>query len=778
MLSGLVGLGTYYNVIVGIIRMVCLIIDSIVYSFAAICYQLAINMYSLEELIPTGGIVDRMQSTIYAFLAIVMFFRIAFSLLEMLVDPSKIDDKEKGASKIVTNIVICLVLIVAIPKIFEVAKDVQARVIEEHLIEKAIYGDDYKDNVSNNLGNKMALATWSVFLKPSRNSFVDDAMEGNTIEGLKLKFFAEGSAAETAWADVFSVESSSRTFTLKLLPLLLVLNERTLYVGGNYDLSYLIIISTVAGVYLAWVFIKLAIDIAYRALKLIVLEILSPIAVISYIDPKSSKDGLFAKWTKETVGTYLSLFVKIFVFALASILLMTYSENWENGKVTGQGLTVLIALIAFIKNAPKFIDKLFGTELQKGSESKFATDMLRGAFGSVGSAAIGGIGGAIVAKKSKMPVGKSVWEGVKKGATSGFTSARKGDFLGYGKSIYGGAVGDAGRSYFGQQSFADSKKQDDRLKWAKENAKRVASEAESHSFLKTNPSGEGEFRDKLIDTYKNGTKRQQKIAGEFLEHMGMAEKDSNGNLNIFDAVETTDANGNVIVDNKATSAADRARSVLKTDAQRAKVRALYGKAMASTEIFSDTSDVGKQMQDNAMHSFTAYREQAKSDLVASVAGDFGRQFDLSIKTGSLETLVSDFETQLNSSYMTPELKTDLERAISIASAKVSDTASPDEKAAAWNEKIQKLQPLISKIETNYTLISKNAAGQNQYYTGKAEDASKALGAMKKDPRTQADAMVLDLAKEGDPYLTTDEIKQEANNLNNRNGYNRRKNGNP
>lgn len=751
-------MGAQVSIISDVLRSITFLLDSLIYGLIPSVFKAIYGLFDINEVLGAdnvNNILATMKNTIYSFLAIAMFFRVAFSLLEMLVDPAKIDDKEKGAGKIATNIVICLVLLIAMGPIFDTAKEIQSKILNEKMIERAIIGSSYGEDNSSLLGNELALSTWSVFLVPTVNS-------GRAYDAYVNTFGSENNRP-SYWSlstvgdhllDVTGVPIISDIASR------LGINWIGQILGGGsyYELSYTIFISTIVGIYLLWTIVKLCIDVAYRSIKFLALELLSPIAVISIIDPSSSKKGLFSKWLSETLSTYLSLFIRIFVFALCSVLLKTF-QNFNGGLK----IFYILAVIAFLKSAPKFIDKLFGTELSKDSDTKFASDLLRGGLGLIGGAAVGGIGNAVVAKRNKMPIGKSAWEGIKKGATGGFTSARKGDLLGYGKSIYSGVTGEAGSGYYGIQKYSDAKKQEDRLKWAKERAKRVASESESHSFLKTNPKGEGEFRDKLIDTYKNGTDKQKKFAGEFLEHMGMATRDEEGNLKIIDAVKKKDENGNEVIDDIATSNADRERSALKTDADRAKVRALYGKAMASTEIFSESSDVGKQMQDNAMNSFTAYREQAKADLVSAVAGDFGKQFDLSIKTGSLSTLVADFESQLNSSFITEDLKNKLKNGISIST----------DASKGFEQKIQELQPLLSEIETEYSLISKNATGQSQYYTAKAEDASKALGAMKNDPKTRADAMILELAKEGDPYITTGEIKAEANNLNDRSGYNAR-----
>ena len=456
-LAALFGLGaTSVGVIADMMRVIFFFLDSIVYSLIPVVYRGIFALYDIDKIIGVGNtqnLLNTAKETVYSFLAIFMFFRVAFSLITMLVDPSLIDDKSKGAKKIVLNIFICLGLIVVVPVFFRVAKNIQTRVLEEKIIERAVGGDIYSNDQNYNLGNELALSTWSVFLQP----VVD-----------------EGDAYD-AWKGVFE----SGNPTIWPLPVLAThLNDTTGGILGGlatkiagvaailratgtvtYQLGYIWLISGLVGIYVVWTMIKMLFDVAYRSIKFLLLEVISPIAIISYIDPKSSEKGLFSKWLSETLKTYLSLFIRIFIFAMVSVILkqISVSSFFDEGNILTR-LFFILALVAFMKTAPKFIDNLFGTEISKGSDTKFASDLLRGGLGAIGGAATGAIGGAVVAGRKNLPMGRSVWEGVKKGLTGGFSSARKGSFMDYGKNLISGASGQAAREYFGLAKEADERK--------------------------------------------------------------------------------------------------------------------------------------------------------------------------------------------------------------------------------------------------------------------------------------------------------------------------------
>lgn len=451
-MGSIVGLGVASSIIIDLLRSVFFIIDGLIYGVAGLFFKFALEFVNINDFINLSNVLTRVSQVVYSFLAIFMFFRVSFSLLQWLVDPDKMADKELGAKKIVINVMICLFLIVAVPKVFEVAMNVQDKVIKENLIGQAIYGDE---NVKvNDVGETLARATWGLFIRPADN-LIDVNIFINETE---------------VWDNYFNVSQGVNDDAVALLKLFGVLNSKTVIVAGEYKLVYLFFISTIVGLYLCWTFVKLAIDFAYRAIKMFMLQLLSPIAIISYIDPKSSKNGVFAKWLKETVKTYISLFVRIACYSIAALLMNEFVKSLYERETstinkiliingdTFISLIYILAIIAFIKNAPKFIDGILGTEISKGSETKFASDLLRGGLGAIGGAAAGAIGGAVVAGRKSLPMGRSVWEGAKKGLTSGFSSAKKGSFMDYGKNVISGASGQAAREYFGLPKEADERK--------------------------------------------------------------------------------------------------------------------------------------------------------------------------------------------------------------------------------------------------------------------------------------------------------------------------------
>lgn len=474
----LLAFGSTYGIVLGLLRVIFLYLDTIIYLGVAATYNMAIQMYDLNGLIDKlGGVITTIKQTIYSFLAVVMFFRIAFSMLEMLIDPTKIEDKQKGMGKIVSNVIVCILLIIAMPVLFEQASTLQNTIIEKKIIEKTVYGNSYSED--DTLGNRLALSCWKIFLKPN----IDD----------------KGSKSYKAWQGVFeSTDENWKVWELaKRIDAVNYENNDKLY-----DLSYIWLASTALGLYLLWTMIKFAIDIAYRALKLIALEMISPIAIISYIDPKSSKDGVFSKWVKEVVKTYLALFIRIFTIAIASLLLGEIANNLEI-KGFMQNVIVILAVISFIKTAPKFFDSVFGTELAKESDTKFGADMLKklGGAAAIGTAA--GIGGLAAAKKLGYSPGRGAWEGFKSGSAGGWKAAKNNDLFG---AVKAGNGADAMRKYYGLPTKAEARKAQTEADLAKKAADDFTAIKNKEAFSNIDKKelfGDGSDKDKSFNKYIN-----------------------------------------------------------------------------------------------------------------------------------------------------------------------------------------------------------------------------------------------------------------------------------
>lgn len=150
--------------------------------------------------------------------------------------------------------------------------------------------------------------------------------------------------------------------------------------------------SIVVGLIVIVYVLFLCIDVIVRKFKLMLLEILAPIPIISYTDPKSE---IFNEWSKMYLATFADLFIKLFAIKIGIVLLDFLTEQFSTSE---NGLLIkffyIVAILLFIKAIPDMISKIFGLDVSGGS-FKDIFGMSKKALG-VGAAAAGaGVGAAI-----------------------------------------------------------------------------------------------------------------------------------------------------------------------------------------------------------------------------------------------------------------------------------------------------------------------------------------------------------------------------------------------
>lgn len=180
----------------------------------------------------------------------------------------------------------------------------------------------------------------------------------------------------------------------------------------DIDLFLSLIVGLVITVYLVFI----CVDVVIRSLKLLLLQLIAPVAVISYIDPK---DKIFNEWGKMYLSTYADIFIKLFSIGFV----MNLMEIVINIKTPGWSLFYIIGLLIFIKAIPTMINKIFGIDVSSGSFKDIWGTAKKG-IGIATGAIAGGFVGAATAK------GFGRVSGALRGALQGAGSGYKGDTLG------------------------------------------------------------------------------------------------------------------------------------------------------------------------------------------------------------------------------------------------------------------------------------------------------------------------------------------------------------
>ena len=337
-----------------VIRGVFIFIDAIIYSFIRWLFQIMIALANFEMV----GLYEEFESRIYVILGIFMLFKVVVSMLTYLVNPDTITDKQTGAAKMVTKIMVSLVMLIMLPTFFDLATDFQNRLLPvvPRIVIGAKISDD--DNSINEIADNMTLTL---------------------LEGFASQ--REGCSLTGPVNDLWDLPAH--------------IND-TCDVNGTkvYSFQYVPLISTLVGVLMLYVAASMCISVAIRAFKLLILRAIAPIPVVSYMDPKQSKDGMFNTWIKTFGSTWAELFINLgtiylIVFLIDYILTSgIFNMTWPSQGIILNALFLaflFIGLFMFAKEAPKFVMTALGIKSQGGFMKMLG----------MGATAAGGIGSAI-----------------------------------------------------------------------------------------------------------------------------------------------------------------------------------------------------------------------------------------------------------------------------------------------------------------------------------------------------------------------------------------------
>lgn len=354
------------NWVFSTIRWLFALIDSVVYRLIEVFFRIIFNLANFELV----GLYEVFEQRVYVILGIFMLFKVTVSLITYLVNPDKISDKEQGVGKVVTRIITVLVMLIALPTFFNLATELQNKLLP--VIPRVIIG------TANQLSNENVTG-------------VASNMSLTMLQGFAHRKDECSGAVE----DIFSNETTGETSVIS--DFVLHIND-TCEANGKkiYAYDYLPIISTIVGILMIYVLFSLAITVAIRTFKLIILRMISPIPVISYVDPKSSKDGMFATWTKTFVSTWGELFLLLgiiyfIVFIIDYLLSGDFWKSFFSNEVLSNPVDavlifafLIIGLLFFAKQAPKFLFDALGIKT-KGNFVRML---------GMGAAALGGVGSA------------------------------------------------------------------------------------------------------------------------------------------------------------------------------------------------------------------------------------------------------------------------------------------------------------------------------------------------------------------------------------------------
>lgn len=371
-------------------------IDKIVFNFISTIYDFLITI-ARTSVLSQADIVD-MANRVYKLLAIFMIFKVTFSLIMYVVNPDDFTDKNKGIGNLGTKIVMSLALLILTPYLFNYAYQLQTIILEDNSLSALIFGEDQMNSVESpfaSAGDSMAYIVMAPFFAP--NSAIDQLYEcsqlterddltgdivfnkscsGLSSTSLTSSDFACSSDANSLCAlknEKFSEQTLKNYVagvTLGNIGLMFRQDMAIASSGDNFIIDYKYLFSTALGIVVVLLLISFCLDVALRSIKLAFLQLVAPIPILSYIDPKGGKDGMFKKWYEMCFKTYISLFIRLLAIYFAAYIISRIDRMVDivDGSYVSNLLVkifIIIGALMFAKQLPKILEGL-GIKLDGG----------------------------------------------------------------------------------------------------------------------------------------------------------------------------------------------------------------------------------------------------------------------------------------------------------------------------------------------------------------------------------------------------------------------------
>ncbi len=407
-------------------------LDTTLFNFIGTLYDLLIAI-SRTSILSQGDIAS-FAARIEILLGIFMLFKVSFSLITYVVNPDEFSDKSKGFGKLIQSSVISLVLLVLVPYIFQMAFSLQAKVLDDNILAKLLLGEkiqgEGESTILDTAGNRMAFYVMMPFFSPNYSveglsecmNMVDE--NGDFSEACTNALESAGLNSPHLENYTYGIANKSLGLTFRTSTALATTNDaedEDTPSDQHFIIDYKKPLSTVTAVVVCLLLISFCIDIGVRSVKLAFLQLIYPIPVISYMDPKSGKDGMFSKWYKMCVSTFLSLFIRLLALYFGIYIITKVADMGMYDIVNGSQITngwvkifVIIGVLMFIKQLPKILENM-GVKIE--GDGKFSLNPLKKLEeGAVGGKRITGAAGGLA-------IGAMHGRGLR-GAAAGFMSGK------------------------------------------------------------------------------------------------------------------------------------------------------------------------------------------------------------------------------------------------------------------------------------------------------------------------------------------------------------------
>ena len=393
---------------------ILLFFDGLIFQLASYAYRLfslmtTLNFISLYAIV--SPVIDRFQAIIIVLVA----YKLVMGLINLLMNP---ENAPAFGKDMLINIFITVALMLSYNLIFSVMNEISMLILgtppgysytvlgelagvtggkDVGLIQRFVFGESTD---IGDVGDYIAFQTLSIFVR--------DTTDSNEVE----KALVDGDG-----------------YDFMKLP---ALNTK---VGKTVE--YTPIIGMLVAGFLVYTFVTLAIEVGTRVFKLLVLQMVAPLIIITIIDKGYKGNGTIQSYLKEYFKTFTDVFIRVLsalvITVFISKAIMNIGALFGDATAIGddwftKGLLLIIIVFAgykFVLDLPKFLAAVTGKDFSSGTNGfgKYLGGLVGGtvgfATGAIGGAAAGGgffsrAGGALAGGIAGM--GQGAYSGGKGGS--------------------------------------------------------------------------------------------------------------------------------------------------------------------------------------------------------------------------------------------------------------------------------------------------------------------------------------------------------------------------
>lgn len=362
-------------------------------------------MYNLFYIICTQRLLDNDTISVLArriglILGILMVLVITFSGIKMMLDPDG-SNKNGGFTDIVKKVLVVIMALGISTTAFNMLYGIQNAVINSNIISKILLPFEVN---TNDFGAVLGAEIFTAFYSFNEEIDVENSDDDRINECHEVYKNMRNYVINGNYEEGYDCLSEKIEF-----------EDGTVGDIINFHGIFLLMFS-IAALYFLFGY---CITVGVRTIQLAFLEIISPIAIISYLSPNKNSNKL-GDWCKIYFSTYIDVFIRIAIINFSIYLIATIFEKGSINFADYDGTTgmfvkviMIMAILTFAKKAPELLKQLLPSGGASGLD--FGLGSAKSGLGmlSFGAGAItGGIAGAGMSAVSRFNANRHAGNGI------------------------------------------------------------------------------------------------------------------------------------------------------------------------------------------------------------------------------------------------------------------------------------------------------------------------------------------------------------------------------